>query len=407
VASNLRQDGDAAIPDGGAFYRSLFDQTVTGIAIGSTDGRFLRVNEALCRITGYSEAELLQKSVRDITHADDLQSNLEFREDLLSGQSRFRTYEKRYLHKDGSSIWVQIVGTIVRDGSGQPLCFFTLINDITELRRAQEALRGSEARFRRMVELSSDWYWIQDEQFRFIAMPGLEKGGLDAETIIGKTRWEIPELSPMPARFWQLHREVLERHEPFTDFVYLRRNRSGEPRYLSISGEPIFDEQGIFCGYHGVGKDVTDKVHAQKALEDGENRYRMLFDIHPLPMWIVDSKTLTFLAVNEAAARHYGYSREEFLSMTADQLRPPEEVAALLKAFEDRSSTYMHRVSKHRKKNGELIDVDILSFNLDFDGRLARLGVVNDITEKLKTEERARDIERKYRELVQSRGGPG
>jgi PAS domain S-box-containing protein len=407
VASNLRQGGDVAIPDGGVLFGALFDQSATGIAIGSVEGRFLRVNGALCRIIGYSEEELLQRTVRDITHADDLQSNLEFREDLLSGRSRSRTYEKRYLHKDGSSVWVQIVGTVVRDSSGAPLCFLTLVNDITELRHAQDALRGSESRFRRMVELSSDWYWVQDEQFRFVELPGLEKGGLESETIIGKTRWEIPELSPMPDRFWQQHREILERHEPFADFLYLRRNKAGDARYLSISGEPIFDEQGIFRGYHGVGKDVTDRAQSQKALEDGEHRYRMLFDIHPHPMWIVDSKTLTFLAVNEAAARHYGFTREEFLSMTADQLRPPEEVASLLKAFEDKSSTYMHRVSKHRKKNGELIDVDILSFNLEFDGRPARLGVVNDITERLKTEERARDIERKYRELVQSRGGSG
>ena len=80
-----------------------------------------------------------------------------------------------------------------------------------------------------------------------------------------------------------------------------------------MSGEPLFDEQGNFRGYHGVGKDITERARDQKAVEDSEKRYRMLFDVHPYPMWVVDAKTLAFLAVNDAAMRLYGYSREEFL----------------------------------------------------------------------------------------------
>src|SRR6266571_2590838 len=89
------------------------------------------------------------------------------------------------------------------------------------------------------------------------------------------------------------------------------------------TGQPIFDVQGDFKGYHGVGKDVTETARSQKALEESEQRYRMLFEVHPHPMWVSDNKTLAFLAVNQAAIRHYGYSREEFLSMTAEHLRPP------------------------------------------------------------------------------------
>jgi PAS domain S-box-containing protein len=193
---------------------------------------------------------------------------------------------------------------------------------------------------------------------------------------------------------------MLVRHEPFSDFVFLRYNNSGELRYLSITGEPVFDNDGKFTGYRGVGKDVTEQAQAQKALEDSEARYRMLFDVHPHPMWVVDSKTLKFLAVNEAAIKHYGYSREEFLSMTADQIRPAEDVSLLLEAFEDQSRTYKQRTWRHRKKSGELIDVEIASFYLQFDGHSARLGVVTDITERLKAEKRAQKIEEQYRLLL-------
>jgi len=202
---------------------------------------------------------------------------------------------------------------------------------------------------------------------------------------------------------WQQHREKLERHEPFRDFVYVSADGKGEPRYLSVTGEPIFDAQKRFRGYHGIGKDITDKARAQKALEDSEQRYRMLFDIHPHPMWVVENKTLRFLAVNQAAVNYYGYSREEFLSMTADQLRYPEDIGQLLKDFQDDSRSYMQRAARHRKKNGEPIDVEIVSFNLEFDGKPARLGVINDVTQRLKMEEQARELERRYQELLVSR----
>ena len=368
-------------------FGALFGQGAVGIAVGSVEGRFLRANEALCRMLDYSEEELLQRTVRDITHADDLESNLEFREQLLSGEAQSRVYEKRYLRKDSSPIWVQIVGTVARDDSGAPQCFVVLVYDITELKFAQDALRGSERRFRRMVELGSDWYWVQDENLRFLELTGLEKRGVDPATLIGKARWELPDLEPLPERVWQQHREKLERRESFSDFVYLARDPSGELRYLSVSGEPIFDEQGKFKGYHGIGKDVTDKARALKAVEDSEQRYRMLFNIHPHPMWVVEQKTLRFLAVNQAAIDHYGYSREEFLSMTAEQLRPPEDLAQLLRGFQDQSRSYMQRGARHRRKSGEQIHVEIVSFNLEFDGMPARLAVITDVTERMKSEE--------------------
>jgi len=384
--TSVQQD-EIAIPNGEAMFGALFGQAAVGVVVGSIEGRFLRANEALCCMLGYSEQELLQRTVRDITHADDLESNLEFREQILSGQAQSRVHDKRYLRKDGSPIWVQIVGTVVRDGSGAPQCLVALVYDITELKSAQDALRGSERRFRRMVELSSDWYWIQDENLRFLELPGLEKRGIDPARLIGKARWELPDLEPLPEKVWQQHRERLERRESFSDFVYLARDPSGELRYLSVTGEPIFDAQGSFKGYQGIGKDITDKARALKAVEDSEQRYRMLFNIHPHPMWVVENKTLRFLAVNQAAIEHYGYSRDEFLSMTAEQLRPPEDIAQLVRDFQDQSRSYMQRGARHRKKSGEQINVEIVSFNLEFDGSPARLAVISDVTERTKSEE--------------------
>jgi PAS domain S-box-containing protein len=325
------------------------------------------------------------------------------RAQIISGKAKSRLAERRYVHKDGSTVWAQVAGAVVRDASGTPLCTVLFANDVSGLKRA---VRSSEQRFRRMVEMSSDWYWVQDEQFRFVEVGGLEaQEQQDTDIVVGSTRWQLPGLAPLPEKAWEQHRAKLERHESFSDFVFLRYNKAGELRYLSVSGEPLFDEKGKFTGYHGVGKDITERARDQKAIEDSEKRYRTLFDVHPQPMWVVDANTLAFLAVNGAAMRLYGYSKEEFLAMSADQIRPEEDVDDLRRAFADWSNNYSQRIWRHKRKAGQVIPVKVTSFNLEFAGRRARLGVIEDLSERLMAEERAKQSEQRYRELLQQRGG--
>lgn len=383
-------------------FESLFEQSAMAVAAFSVGGRFLRANPAMCRLLGYTEQELQQKTHLDVIHIEDLEAAAVSRAQVISGKAKPRIIERRYIHKDGSVVWAQLTGCVVRDASGAPQCTLLVVNDISRLK---SQVRKSKRRFRRMVEMSSDWYWMQDEQFRFVEVPGLDMQDLDTDIVLGKARWEIPGLAPLPEKVWEQHRARLERHESFSDFVFLRYNKAGELRYLSVSGEPLFDEKGNFIGYHGVGKDITERARDQKALEDSERRYRTLFDVHPQPMWVVDANTFAFLAVNGAAIRLYGYSKDEFLAMTADQIRPEEDIDDLRRAFADWSNNYSQRIWRHKKKSGEVIPVKVTSFNLEFAGRRARLGVIEDLTERLMAEERAKQSEQRYRELLQSRGG--
>lgn len=384
---------------GDALFGALFEQSAVGIAVFSIGGRFLRANPAMCRMLGYSEQELLQRTHLDVIHVDDLEAAAVARAQVISGKMKPRVSERRYVHKDGSTVWVQMSGMVVRDESGAPQCTVLIASDISALKRS---VRKSKRRFRRMVEMSSDWYWMQDDQFRFVEVAGVEE--LDnTDIVLGRARWELPGLGALPDKVWENHRAKLERHESFSDFVFLLHNKAGELRYLSVTGEPLFDEKGKFIGYHGVGKDITERARDQKALEDSERRYRTLFDVHPQPMWVVDANTLAFLAVNGAAIRLYGYSKEEFLALTADQIRPEEDVDDLRRAFADWSNNYSQRIWRHKKKSGEVIPVKVTSFNLEFAGRRARLGVIEDLTERLMAEERAKQSEQRYRQLLEER----
>lgn len=388
---------------GESMFEALFEQSAIAVAVLTVGGRFLRANPALCRLLGYTEQELLQKTHLDVIHIEDLEAAAVARAQVISGKAKPRIIERRYLHKDGSVVWAQLSGVVVRDASGAPQCTMLILDEVSRLKRQ---VRKSKRRFRRMVEMSSDWYWMQDEQFRFVEVPGLDMQDLDTDIVLGKARWEIAGLAPLPEKVWEQHRAKLERHESFSDFIFLRYNKAGELRYLSVSGEPLFDEKGTFIGYHGVGKDITERARDQKALEDSERRYRTLFDVHPQPMWVVDASTFSFLAVNGAAIRLYGYSKDEFLAMTADQIRPEEDVDDLRRAFADWSNNYSQRIWRHKKKSGQVIPVKVTSFNLEFAGRRARLGVIEDLTERLMAEERAKQSEQRYRALLEQRGGP-
>ncbi|HEY6864811.1 MAG TPA: GAF domain-containing protein [Burkholderiales bacterium] len=139
---------------------------------------------------------------------------------------------------------------------------------VLERSRAEDALRDSEERFRSLSKLSSDWYWEQDENFRFTKMSDAllgRSGRVAAAAHIGKRRWELPTLN-MTHADWEAHRALLEAHQPFSDFEICRPDQEGNPCYASISGEPIFDDAGKFRGYRGVGKDITARKREEELL---------------------------------------------------------------------------------------------------------------------------------------------
>src|SRR4051794_11357089 len=111
-------------------YRGLFEQSAFGMAHVGLDGRWLEVNDRLCAIVGYDRGDLLAKSFQDITHPDDLDADLDHVRRLLSGEGSSYWMDKRYVRKDGSTVWVQLTVSLVRDEAGRPESFISLIKDI-------------------------------------------------------------------------------------------------------------------------------------------------------------------------------------------------------------------------------------------------------------------------------------
>ena len=145
-----------------------------------------------------------------------------------------------------------------------------------QINKLRRKLRKSEARFRSLTEMSSDFYWESDVEHRLTDRSSAAEKSSSVSMFrhgaqIGVRRWEIPYLSPNEAG-WRAHRAVLDAHGPFSDFELSRLGTDGSERHISISGEPVFDEAGAFTGYRGVGTDITARKQAEQALRDSAER---------------------------------------------------------------------------------------------------------------------------------------
>lgn len=164
---------------------------------------------------------------------------------------------------DGELFSAEISGMPV-DAANLDLGTVWMGTDISQRLRIEAALRASEQRFRDLVSLSTDWYWELDTALRFTRVSGVavEQAGHPDDQVLGRRRWELPFIRGVAEAEWAAHRATLEARLPFREFVYQIVRADGETRWFSVGGNPAFDEQGDFAGYHGVGTDITERVRA-------------------------------------------------------------------------------------------------------------------------------------------------
>ncbi len=181
-------------------------------------------------------------------------------------------------------------------------------------RLTQAELVESEERFRGLTALSSDWYWEQDAQFRFVKFSGEgRRAGWAAEQLgaVGLRRWEIPGLIPLSGS-WDDHKGQLEAHKSFRDLEYLRTHADGSLQYMAASGEPIFDTGGSFTGYRGVATDITERKRADHELQ----RFRAAMEVSSDGIALIDRASLRYIDVNKTLCDMVGLTRQEMIGLT-------------------------------------------------------------------------------------------
>ena len=183
-----RRGTEEALRESETRFRAMFEQANVGIVQASFDGTLLKVNPGFCKIVGYSEEEASGMAIRDLTHPDDYEEEEALTRQLMTGEIPGYSIEKRYLRKDGHLVWGQMTATLVSQSSGEPFYVLAIIEDITERKRAEEALRESEERLRAMFEASRDGILVEnDERIVYVNTSYTHMFGYDApEELIGQ-----------------------------------------------------------------------------------------------------------------------------------------------------------------------------------------------------------------------------
>ncbi|MBN9460749.1 MAG: EAL domain-containing protein [Burkholderiales bacterium] len=176
--------------------------------------------------------------------------------------------EFRWIRPNREVVWVRSVARSERDARGETVRIAGVVQDITGMRAMQQQLASSEAKFRDLTHLSSDWIWETDAQHRVSFL----SDSIDAvigpwrRALIGRRRWDHPEADFLHPD-WDTHRATCEAHRPFEDFEFAQIDPQGKVHYLSLSGRPVFDDGGRFAGYRGTGRDITLEKQQRMLLE--------------------------------------------------------------------------------------------------------------------------------------------
>jgi PAS domain S-box-containing protein len=267
---------------------------------------------------------------------------------------------------------------------------------LQERRVAQAALVESEERFRRLAEQAPDLvfrYRLRPTRaFEYVSPAALAMTGYSPEEHYADPDLGLKLVHPEDRHLVEaILGGAVEAPHPLV-LRWVRRD--GSVVWTEHRTVVVRSPSGEVLAVEGIARDISETVTAERALRHSESRYRLLFEASPLPMWVYDRETLRFLAVNQAAIAHYGYDLDEFLAMSVEQIRPPEDVPALHAHLAAQHANGAAGVWRHRRRDGSLISVEIHSHAIEFDGRPARLVLVSDVTDRLAAEATARKLTR-------------
>ena len=354
-----------------------------GVLLTDSNRLITYVNEGFSRLTGYDPKELLGKNCDVLQGEKTDPKTINQLRDKLNENRHFEGEIINY-RKDGSTFWNRLLISPIFDDAGKRVGFFGFQRDITATKETEFALQRSEARLRTILELEPECVTIISTDGRILEM---NRAGLDliqadsAEQVCGTV---LESLITMEFRqdFHKMHLQILAGQSGVCIFPIV--GSKGAKRWLESHAVPYRDADETIIGQLAVIRDITARKQAEVELKASEIRYRSLFKNNPHPMWVYDLESLKFLAVNNAAIEHYGYSHDEFLAMTIQDIRPLEDILAL-KANIAGVTSGLDRAGiwRHLTKAGNLIQVEINSHVTEFDGRRCELVLAYDVTERI------------------------
>ncbi|HEX2739234.1 MAG TPA: PAS domain-containing protein, partial [Rubrobacter sp.] len=391
---------EAALHESEQRFRGAFENASTGVALVGLDRRFLRVNRALREMLGYSEEELLRKTSPEITHPDDRELSRDRSERLFAGDAGAEIIEKRYVRKDGETLWVLSSVSMVRDPEGKPSHFVAQFQDITQRKGVEEAIKESEERFRALVQNASDIVAIfeADGTVRYVS-PAVEQVlGHRPEDLIGKSSFAIMHPEDVP-RARQFLGDVVGRPGVTFSIDLRLRHVDGswrhfESRCTNLLGDPAV--RGIVIN----SRDVTERKEA-------EARYRTLVEQIPAGVYIQEIEHEGAISyISPRIEDILGYTAREYVEnpgLWIETTHPEDREKVLAEDTRTDATGGPFRMEFRKiSREGRLVWIrDEAVLVRDSEGNpLQWQGLFVDITERKEAEERLRESKRRLSTLL-------
>jgi PAS domain S-box-containing protein len=386
------------------FLKCLLESNLDGILAFDREFRYTTWNRAMERISGVKREHVLGKYAFDMFSCLKQTGEDKYYREALAGRSVVAENRPYVIPQSGRNGFFDGYYSPRHDEKGEVVGGVAIIRDVTDRKIAEASALDEHRRLAFHVENTPLAVIEWDHEFKVLRWsPAAQKlFGWKAEEVMGKrySDWKF-----VVAEDYDVVNQVGQRQNQGQERHSISRNRNYTKLDTILHCEwynsALYDEAGKLVSVLSLVLDVTVARRIEEALRKSEAQYRLLFESNPQAMWVYDLTTLRFLAVNDAAVRHYGYSRTEFLEMTIKDIRPPEDI----KLLENYLATESDEVAnagewRHRKKDGTVINVDITSSRLTFGGRPAEFVLAHDITERKKAETALRISEDRYRDLV-------
>jgi len=388
-------------------FRAIFEFAPNGILMLSTTGSFLKVNKALCDMLGYTESELMGFTFKDITYPDDLSLSNEWINQLINNEINVVDFEKRYVHKSGRLVWVNIRALLKRDSTGLPQYFITHIKDITENKQSEEALIKSQAMYQDLVETAQDLIWQCDADGRYVYLnPAWEKiFGYKIEEMLGKkfTDFQTKEWAERDLK--EFARLINGNTVQGLETVHL--DKEGNEINLIFNAKFVHDAEGKIVGTHGTAFNVTQYKKTLNLLDEKEEKYRSLFEnisnSFALHRIVLNEKGIPidyiFVEANKAFEKQTGVDRNLLIGKKVTEIFPGIENdpfnwigvygKVALTGEEIRFEQYFEQLDKW---------YSVLAYS---NKKEHFATIFTDITEQVKTREKISESELRFRSIIE------
>jgi len=398
------------------FMSLQINQSYDAIYVVDAERKIKNWNSGAEKLYGFTKEEALDKEPNRLLSTDMTEEDLNNAIKDIE-QNDYWIGEVKRKTKAGHTVYIQASTTVIRDANRTITGYISVGIDISSRKQLQRQINH----LANIVEKSSEAIFSIGPDLGIISWnDGAEKlYGYNKEQAIGKTPVELELIRRPDVEISSMLQELFEGGSLQTELDFYTKDGSGF--FGALSANPIRNEQGKITSLFFIVKDISlrrqleeqlkknnevleEKVRIRtEEIESSEKRYRYLFENNPMPMWVIDLESFKFLDVNKMAVLQYGYSRDEFLAMSATDIRPDEDKDIFIKsdhAFTTDASNYNRGEWRHKKKDGTIIAVEIFAHEIIFEGQRARFILSNDITEKKKAEAALKSSEEHYRMLI-------